>query len=108
MGSVLIPITGLPLLRTLLEPIRNVPSPPVVTTMSAHLDVRLNYFDLRRMKQGRVCDRKKLPDNLIVVFTTFHCTGLHSSGLKLPGNLQLQGLVDVVMVTNGGECCIAL
>ena len=40
-GSVFIPITGLPLLRILLEPIRNVPSPPVVTTMSAHLNVSL-------------------------------------------------------------------
>ena len=39
-GSVLIPITGLPLLRILLAPIKNVPSPPVVTTMSAHLNFR--------------------------------------------------------------------
>ena len=38
-GSVLIPITGLLLLRILLEPIRKVPSPPVVTTISAHLDI---------------------------------------------------------------------
>ena len=46
-GSVLIPITGLPLLRILLEPIRNVPSPPVVTTMSAHLNVSLsNKFSI--------------------------------------------------------------
>ena len=37
----LIPITGLPRLRILLEPIRNVPSPPVVTTMSAQLSFKL-------------------------------------------------------------------
>merc|ERR1719430_2352458 len=55
---------------------RKVPSPPVVTTMSAHR-------------------------------TTSYGPRLHPRRLQLPRHLQLQRLVDVVMVADGGVVAAA-